>query len=216
MEEKRYIISDAAKMVDVESHVLRYWEEELGIQIPRNEMGHRYYTDKEIKLFTNVRDLKEKGFQLKAIKLILATITDEITMDEDNIISINELRKEAPAQNEGQAIGPVDEGKELVESPDNAKDKMSHFKYIMDSIVAQALRENNSELEQQISTQVSDIVLRELDEIVRLQEERDEDRYQKLDQAIRGKIRGRKEAAAAKLPPYRPTGVNKRWHFWGK
>ena len=27
MEEKHYMISDAAKMVDVESHVLRYWEE---------------------------------------------------------------------------------------------------------------------------------------------------------------------------------------------
>ena len=40
MIEKRYIISDAAKMVEVESHVLRYWEDELGIVIPRNEMGN--------------------------------------------------------------------------------------------------------------------------------------------------------------------------------
>lgn len=39
MEEKHYMISDAAKMVDVESHVLRYWEEELKIDIPRNEWG---------------------------------------------------------------------------------------------------------------------------------------------------------------------------------
>ena len=29
MESKRYMISDAARMVDVEAHVLRYWEEEL-------------------------------------------------------------------------------------------------------------------------------------------------------------------------------------------
>ncbi len=27
MSETRYIISDAAKMIDVEPHVLRYWEE---------------------------------------------------------------------------------------------------------------------------------------------------------------------------------------------
>ena len=40
-EGKRYMISDAAKLIDVETHVLRYWEEELDIQIPRNEMGHR-------------------------------------------------------------------------------------------------------------------------------------------------------------------------------
>ena len=54
MAETRYIISDAARMINVEPHVLRYWEEELAIQIPRNELGHRYYTDKEIQLFENI------------------------------------------------------------------------------------------------------------------------------------------------------------------
>ena len=71
MSETRYIISDAAKKVDVEPHVLRYWEEELEMQIPRNEMGHRYYTDKEIHLLKHIRELKRAGFQLKAIKMLL-------------------------------------------------------------------------------------------------------------------------------------------------
>ena len=62
MAETRYIISDAARMINVEPHVLRYWEEELAIEIPRNELGHRYYTEKEIHLFENILDLKEKGF----------------------------------------------------------------------------------------------------------------------------------------------------------
>ena len=39
MEKVRYMISDAASMAGVETHVLRYWEEELGMVIPRNEMG---------------------------------------------------------------------------------------------------------------------------------------------------------------------------------
>ena len=52
---KRYMISDAAKLVDVETHVLRYWEEELELSILRNEMGHRYYTDGDINLFRNVK-----------------------------------------------------------------------------------------------------------------------------------------------------------------
>ncbi len=29
VEEERYLISDAARIVEVEAHVLRYWEEEL-------------------------------------------------------------------------------------------------------------------------------------------------------------------------------------------
>ena len=74
--EKRYFISDASKMVDVESHVLRYWEEELLIDIPRNEMGHRYYTDFHIKLLKNIKELKEQGFQLKAIKMLLPELME--------------------------------------------------------------------------------------------------------------------------------------------
>lgn len=33
MSETHYLISDASKKVDVESHVLRYWEEELEMNI---------------------------------------------------------------------------------------------------------------------------------------------------------------------------------------
>ena len=64
-EGRRYMISDAAKLIDVETHVLRYWEEELGMVIPRNEMGHRFYTDLHVRLFRQVKELKEKGYQLK-------------------------------------------------------------------------------------------------------------------------------------------------------
>ena len=69
--EKTYLISDAAKRVQVESHVLRYWEEELKLPIKRNEMGHRYYTEDDIRRFQEVRDLKEQGLQLKAIRNVL-------------------------------------------------------------------------------------------------------------------------------------------------
>ena len=37
MGEVRFMISEAAKQVNVESHVLRYWEEELDLTIGRTE-----------------------------------------------------------------------------------------------------------------------------------------------------------------------------------
>ena len=40
MDEVHYLISDASRKVDVEAHVLRYWEEELELRICRNEQGH--------------------------------------------------------------------------------------------------------------------------------------------------------------------------------
>lgn len=61
MEKIRYMISDAAAAVDVETHVLRYWEDELGLDVPRNELGHRYYTRDNIKQFLRIKELKEKG-----------------------------------------------------------------------------------------------------------------------------------------------------------
>lgn len=65
------LISDAAKEVKVESHVLRYWEEELHLPIKRNELGHRYYTKEDVERFKQIKGMKERGLQLKAIKMIL-------------------------------------------------------------------------------------------------------------------------------------------------
>ena len=67
------LISDAAKQVKVESHVLRYWEEELHLPIKRNELGHRYYTKEDVERFKEIKSMKERGLQLKAIKMILGS-----------------------------------------------------------------------------------------------------------------------------------------------
>lgn len=66
-----YYISEASKLVQVEPHVLRYWEDELSLSIGRNEMGHRSYTKEDIERFRQIRHLKEQGLQLKAIRLVL-------------------------------------------------------------------------------------------------------------------------------------------------
>ena len=65
MGEVRFMISEAAKQVEVETHVLRYWEEELGLTIGRTEMGHRYYTRDDIQLFCCIKKLKDEGMLLK-------------------------------------------------------------------------------------------------------------------------------------------------------
>ena len=65
------LISDAAKEVQVESHVLRYWEEELHLPIKRNELGHRYYTQEDVECFKQIKKMKERGLQLNAIIIVL-------------------------------------------------------------------------------------------------------------------------------------------------
>ena len=71
MGEVRFMISEAAKKVQVESHVLRYWEEELHIPIGRTEMGHRYYTQDDIQLFCCIKKLKNEGVLLRDLKPLI-------------------------------------------------------------------------------------------------------------------------------------------------
>lgn len=76
MGEVRYMISEAAKKVHVESHVLRYWEEELNLKIGRTEMGHRYYTEDDIQLFCCIKKLKNEGMLLKDLKPLIPKLQE--------------------------------------------------------------------------------------------------------------------------------------------
>jgi len=80
---EKYLINEAAKEVHVESHVLRYWEEELSLPIKRNEQGHRIYTQEDIDRFVVIKDLKDQGLQLKAVKIVLDQIHSDNGGGED-------------------------------------------------------------------------------------------------------------------------------------
>lgn len=189
MAEKHYMISDAAKMVDVESHVLRYWEEELKIDIPRNEMGHRYYTEKYIALFQEIKKLKEQGFLLKAIKTLLPELMEGKTFSDGEAMA-NSVAEVSASQTEQTVV---------------TEDKMEQFRMILGGIVSQALESNNEALGKEVSSRVSDSVIKEMDYLLRLKEEREEERYKKFDEVLRNYQRGNKEAAAA---------VEKKKHFF--
>ena len=72
--EVRYTVRQAAEMTGVKAYVLRYWEDELELHIQRNELGHRYYTGYDIQLFRNIKELKNRGLQLRAIKELVPRI----------------------------------------------------------------------------------------------------------------------------------------------
>jgi len=175
VEKIRYMISDAADMVHVETHVLRYWEEELELSIPRNEMGHRYYTRENIKEFQRIKELKEQGYQLKAIRMILHNgKLEEMEQDEADTWYVNTM--DVPAK-QPAALSP--------------EERMCQFRELMSDIVGQAIAQNNEELSQTIGKDVQELVLKEMNYLMREQDAAQEERYKKLDAAIRGSIRRR-------------------------
>ena len=203
MSEGVWLISDAAKQVDVPAHVLRYWEEELGMVIPRNEMGHRFYTDLHIRLFRQVKELKEKGYQLKVIKTALArslesggeVVVPSDVLEEDVVEALKECTK-----NEQEQMEHMD-NREVTELL--AKERVEQFRGLMVQMIGQAIEENNEKLSQDISRMVNDKVLKELDYLMRVADERDEERFRQLDETIRlyqRENKGKAEAAVTKLP----------------
>lgn len=203
MDEVRYMISDAAKLVGVEAHVLRYWQRELELPISRNEMDQRYYRESDIELFRKVKKLKEKGFQLKAIKMILANLSsqeqvsseaDESAGDADENKVTQLMYEDKPQDDNNETSLIADENKsELKAEPE---DKLTRFKTIMSDIMLTALRENNGILTEEICNAVTDNVIREMNYLMRLQEEKEEERFRKFDAALREYQKSRLMAAA--------------------
>ncbi|MDO5291231.1 MAG: helix-turn-helix domain-containing protein [bacterium] len=210
-----YVISQVVQKTGLKSHTIRYWEEELKLDIPRNNMGHRYYTDKDIKLFLRIKDLKSKGFQLKAIALMLPDLgeIDELDMqdmmqlkDEMNskVIQLRESRYKDSFQNEGgeildkQETDPVvtnEEDNEIVVEK-SASEKLERFQQVMTKVIGNAMKTNNVEVTEAISEHVTDSVIKEMDYLFRIKEDHEEERFKKLDELIRDVQKSRQEVAA--------------------
>jgi len=70
--EPRYVISVAARMLDIHTHTLRYYER-VGVIEPRRSQGNvRLYSDYDIALLKRVRALvDEMGVNLPGVEVIL-------------------------------------------------------------------------------------------------------------------------------------------------
>lgn len=196
MDRVRYMISDAAGLVNVESHVLRYWEEELELDIPRNEMGHRYYTQENIREFQQIKELKEKGYQLKAIKMIIHNGNVEQKIPELTGMPDAKTQMDVSDIKKQQVYFKNPEMLTLAESRQNVldnTDRMTQFRELMSDIVGKAIAENNEELGRVISGEVGEQVVKEMNYLMREREELEEERFVQLNEVIRGSLKDRKK-----------------------
>jgi len=70
--EPRYVISVAARMLDVQTHTLRYYER-VGVISPRRSRGNvRLYSDRDIALLQRIKTLvADMGVNLPGVEVIL-------------------------------------------------------------------------------------------------------------------------------------------------
>ncbi len=202
VEEVRYMISDASKRIDVEAHVLRYWQKELDLPISRNEMEQRYYKEADIELLKKVKNLKEQGFQLKAIKMLLSNLNKPNSLDSDTDIQLNmqqdgkvmEMLGEDNQQEHEDGTSLITEEEHFMKEDVNSK--MGQFKVLLNQIILSALKENNKMVAEEVSMNVKDGVIKEMSYLMRLQEEKEEERYKKFDSTLRDYQKNRTLVAA--------------------
>lgn len=302
MSEYHYQISEASRLLAVEAHVLRYWEEELGMIIPRNEMGHRYYTEEHLRIFSQVKDMKERGYQLRAIRAILSG--EEVPEPCITEVPLKKVEKEHPMEDAedhksqaeksaapkgGQLLQACREREqeknirrekraeafsqetvrkseildEHLESPGKAsvntpqttqqpveiprrreplhptgpenppespgplrevpnrpegspEDRMKEFQVTMARIVAQAVIRNNQGLVREISRRLQEDLLDELQFMQKAAEERQEERFRRLDEVLRTiqqNNRSSLETAATRSPRLWEKKRRKKWKY---
>lgn len=193
-----FTIRQAAKQIGVETHVLRYWEEELGLIIKRNELGHRYYDERDLRLFERIIEMKKTGLSLKEIR-------EGIEMAKKQ-----QAQKENSGQNQAKESGvSVDKGSEnMIQEPVKNMVKVVDFKQaqlqaILNKMIANALQENKAIITDSIAdslrAEITSDVMRQFDAVIREKEEREEARFRKLDTYLRKIQQTNEEVAATKL-----------------
>ena len=208
MGEVRFMISEAAKQIHVESHVLRYWEEELNLKIGRTEMGHRYYTEDDIQLFLCIRKLKNEGMLLRDLKPLIPQLTatrkkltdavhaedtPEQTSDTMEDTSIAAADNTETSKAHSGALIPADA--EVIPVT-----QLEQVRSLIGDVLTEVVTSNNTVLEQQISQKVTTDVIREMDFLFQAKERQEEEHYRKLDSLIRQQQTLRRETASRENP----------------
>lgn len=174
VEEKQYKISEMTKKVQVEAHVLRYWEEELQLPIKRNSLGHRYYTEEDVERFLQIKQLKERGIQLKGIRSML-----ELPMEESESMSgvdsfgrkpvSPSIVMKLPAADYSGSNRTLESGKE---------EKAYRLQMLLKGLVKEAVQESNAEM----AMDIKESIIKEMDYQFRIaaeEQEKQQVRYQK-------------------------------------
>jgi DNA-binding transcriptional MerR regulator len=158
MVKEQYLINEAAKEVHVETHVLRYWEEELDLPIRRNEQGHRIYTQGDIEKFIRIKNLKDQGLQLKAVRTII-----EPEKSGSREIRIIPMKGEEEQSRRFQYL----------------------FQKLIKEAVSANNEDMVNILTKRISDNIKQDMAKELDYQFRLSDERSEEHYRQIDSLLR-------------------------------
>lgn len=103
MQKRRFRIGELAKQLSLEKFVIRFWEKEFGLKGTRSPGGQRFYTEKDVQRFAQIKELLyERGYTISGAKkqlkdkhtdkeaTIIASSTTTFDVDEKSPEQINQ------------------------------------------------------------------------------------------------------------------------------
>jgi DNA-binding transcriptional MerR regulator len=86
----RYSITELSLKLNVTDHTLRYYEKEFNLHIPKDERGRRYYIAEQANILYQIKNMRDEGLEIKAIKKILQSeniinVIPEVYLDDSSI-----------------------------------------------------------------------------------------------------------------------------------
>lgn len=139
--EKHYTVQQAAETTGLKPYVLRYWEEELNLSIGRNELGHRYYTGYDIQMFLNIRELKNRGLKLSAIRELIPKIAQNVPGGARSKIRLLEIGQQDEKEDQEIFKNEVEDIKRELEQESVEENwKIVEFQKILERLIQQELQ----------------------------------------------------------------------------
>ncbi len=207
MENQVFTIKDASALLDIEPYVLRYYEKELNLKILRNSQGHRVYSSDNLDMLNKIKQLREQGMELKALKNQIKDVgCDTLKSLEESVITISPKQVNSVVI-QSNAVGKVHNDVEII---DDLK-KNAFLEVIKDTIdfairtsqesIKERFKDEVMALSYEATTEMKEEMVDYVDEKVSdLQQQvmasrLDEEHYKKLDETLREMQRLKKEIA---------------------
>lgn len=185
MNEKIYTIKEVATILDIEAYVLRYYEKELELQIHRNSQGHRIYSEKDIVVLQQIKELREQGLELKGIRNVIHTL------EQEGIESLTQVSATTP---KGVQVANID-----IDISDKEDQKVKQFTMIIKEMLKQTLveygEESKVQLHKELSQEMNIMMDKKILELEVSQEQKNEEYYKKMDETMREMQKIRKDLA---------------------
>ena len=91
---EKYSITELSESLKVTDHALRFYEKEFNLNIPKDTRGRRYYTTELANVMYQIKNMRDEGLEIKAIKKILA---NEGYINETNSVGFITPDEQLPA-----------------------------------------------------------------------------------------------------------------------